>query len=62
MFNFDSKLIATASMDQTCRLWDMENGGRPVDTLSGHTDEILDVTFDLSGTKLATASADGMIC
>lgn len=45
-------------MDQTCRLWNAETGDL-VDTLTGHTDEILDVTFDMSGKHLATASADG---
>ncbi len=44
-------------MDQTCRLWEAGTG-RPVDTLSGHTDEILDIVFDMSGKYLATASAD----
>lgn len=27
--------------------------------LSGHTDEVLDVAFDMTGRKLASASADG---
>ncbi len=47
-------------MDQTCRLWEAESG-RPVETLSGHTDEVLDVVFDNSGQHLATASADGKL-
>ena len=48
-------------MDQTCRLWEAESG-HPVDTLSGHSDEVLDVVFDTSGKHLATASADGENC
>jgi dynein assembly factor with WDR repeat domains 1 len=28
-------------------------------TLRGHTDEILDVTFNTTGTRIVTASADG---
>lgn len=28
-------------------------------TLAGHTEEVLDVCFDLSGQLVATASADG---
>ena len=28
-------------------------------TLSGHNDEILDVVFDITGGRVATASADG---
>ncbi len=60
VFNYNSTLIATGSMDQTCRLWEAESG-RPVETLSGHTDEVLDVVFDNSGQHLATASADGKL-
>ena len=47
-------------MDQTCKLWEA-NSGKAIQTLSGHDDEILDVTFDHSGKFLATASADGEI-
>ena len=28
-------------------------------TLSGHNDEVLDVVFDITGGRVATASADG---
>ena len=57
-FNYDSSLIATASMDQTARLWDTRTG-QAIATLRGHEDEVLDVAFDYTGLKLATASADG---
>ena len=60
LFNYDSSLIATASMDQTAKLWDSRTG-QVVATLRGHEDEVLDVTFDYTGLKLATASADGMV-
>jgi dynein assembly factor with WDR repeat domains 1 len=33
--------------------------GTCVHTLRGHNDEILDVSFNVTGTKLVTASADG---
>lgn len=33
--------------------------GTCVHTLRGHNDEILDVTFNTTGSKLVTASADG---
>lgn len=33
--------------------------GQCVHTLRGHNDEILDVSFNATGSKLVTASADG---
>ena len=33
--------------------------GTCIHTLRGHTDEILDVTFNTTGSRLVTASADG---
>ena len=58
-FNYDGSLIATASMDQTAKLWDPRTG-QAIATLRAHEDEVLDVAFDYTGMKLATASADGM--
>lgn len=40
------------------KVWDTRTG-RQLHVLSGHTDEVLDVTFDPSGRRLASASADG---
>jgi len=48
----------SGSIDQTCKLWDVRNG-TCLKTFSGHEDEILDVAFNMTGTKLVTASADG---
>jgi dynein assembly factor with WDR repeat domains 1 len=39
-------------------LWDLRNTSRSLHTFVGHTDEILDVTFNLTGTKIASASSD----
>jgi dynein assembly factor with WDR repeat domains 1 len=58
-FNYDGSLIATASMDQTAKLWDSRTG-QVIATLRAHEDEVLDAVFDYTGKKLATASADGM--
>ncbi len=39
-------------------MWDTRKG-RELAVLQGHDDEVLDVTFDLSGRQIASASADG---
>ena len=31
-------------------------------SVRAHRDEVLDVTFDLCGLQLATASTDGIVC
>ncbi|CAH1244312.1 DAW1 [Branchiostoma lanceolatum] len=56
-FNWDCSLIATGSMDNTCKIWDARTG-QCIGTLRGHEDEVLDVAFDYTGQLLATASAD----
>jgi dynein assembly factor with WDR repeat domains 1 len=33
--------------------------GKCVETLRGHEDEVLDICFNSTGTRLVTASADG---
>lgn len=40
------------------QLWDAASG-KCVATLVGHKEEVLDVSFDLSGQFIATASSDG---
>ena len=60
VFNFDCTLIASASMDRTCKVWDAASG-QLLETLRGHEDEVLDVAFDSTGQHLATASADGSL-
>jgi WD40 repeat protein len=39
-------------------VWDVQSG-TCIHTLRGHNDEILDVSFNATGSKLVTASADG---
>ena len=59
VFSYDGSLVASASMDFTCKLWDTSTGQIRT-TLRGHDDEVLDVSFDSTGQRLVTASADGM--
>ena len=39
-------------------MWNVSTG-QCINTLRGHNDEILDVAFNATGSKLVTASADG---
>jgi WD40 repeat protein len=50
--------VATASADNTVRLWREPLGSTPT-LLGGHTDSVVDEMFNRDGTQLLTASADG---
>ncbi|MCV3214807.1 AAA-like domain-containing protein [Plectonema radiosum NIES-515] len=56
-FSPDGKTIATASFDNTAKLWSAD--GRELLTLSGHTQPVVDVSFSPDGQAIATASQDG---
>jgi len=43
--------------DRTCKLWDTSTG-QCMETLRGHSDEVLDVCFNTTGNRLLTCSAD----
>ncbi len=55
MLNIFWGLLTQLSLMQ---VWDVASG-TCVHTLRGHNDEILDVGFNTTGSKLVTASADG---
>lgn len=57
LYNFDCSLIASSSMDKSAMVWDTRTN-RCIVTLLGHNDEVLDLTFDNRGKKLATGSSD----
>jgi WD40 repeat protein len=54
----DGKLIATASIDKTIRIWDAVTG-KPFKTLQGFREPVLDVAFSGDGKRVIGGAADG---
>ncbi len=59
-FSPDGKTIASASSDQTIRVWDAATG-TPRQTLEGHSDWVRAVAFSPDGKTIASASDDQTI-
>lgn len=60
VFSPDSRLLASAGVDQIIRLW-APSTGELEGTLVGHTDEIASLAFLPDGQRLASASRDGSV-
>lgn len=60
-FSPDSRLVASASMDGTGRIWEARTGREPTPPLRHH-DSVMSVSFSRDGQRVLTASADGTAC
>ncbi|NET10702.1 MAG: TIR domain-containing protein, partial [Symploca sp. SIO2B6] len=58
-FSRDGNTIASASWDQTIKLWNLQ--GEELKTLRGHTDWVYQVAFSPDGKTLASASKDNTV-
>ena len=59
-FSPDGKSLASASWDNSIKLWDASSGSL-LRTLSGHSDSVTSVAFSPDGKSLASASYDNSI-
>ncbi|MBW4463263.1 MAG: hypothetical protein KME47_23940 [Nodosilinea sp. WJT8-NPBG4] len=58
-FSPDGKTIATASYDNTVKLWDQHGQPKPVEM--SHDTDVLDAVFSPDGTTIASADVSGII-
>ncbi|RKU20000.1 hypothetical protein C6503_06970 [Candidatus Poribacteria bacterium] len=59
-FSYDSRTLASSSVDNTVRLWDVVTDAHKA-TFTGHTDTVVSVAFSPDGSLLASGSDDNTI-
>ncbi len=60
VYSPDGSRIASASEDNTVKIWDVYSG-ECVKTLKGHTSDVFSVNWNYAGTKLVSASWDNTV-
>ena len=59
-FSHDSTRLASASSDNTVKIWDASSGAC-LQTLEGHSDRVTSVAFSPDSSRLASASGDSTV-
>ena len=59
-FSPDGRSVATASLDGTSKVWDLE-AGRALTTLRGHRGGVSAAKFSNDGARVLTAGSDGSV-
>ena len=59
-FSYDSRTVASGSVDTTVRLWDVDTDAHKA-TFAGHTERVVSVAFSPDGSLLASGSDDNTI-
>jgi WD40 repeat protein len=57
----DGRALASASLDETIRVWDTESGKQAADALMGHTDNVNSVAYSPDGQRIVSGSTDGTV-
>ena len=57
----DGRTLASASLDETIRVWDVGSGKQAADALMGHTNDVNSVVYSPNGQRIVSGSTDGTV-